>query len=463
MSEYQRHFLAVSPSLEYRWLESRVMVAVWSLIVAPALSLFGPSSLISRSGVGPHCPRVRPALLTATMEEVSKEVSKEERKAVIQAHLELHEEIGRAEDNGEVLRLYFLEQNYEGTNAASSVAAALHRLAVINKRRRAGRDALLRDRRFEELVDAVIEHAAEMNARSVADVLWSCATLQHWPATLLKPILTAVVRHLGTGAFEGKHLSTMVWSLARLQCKPVRLLEQMEEQAIPQLPKMEMQNCANLLWGFANLNYPPSKLLPELSTTLLTPGMLSSAKPVEVADCAAALKLIAGPGEHIELLSGLAEQAAGGCLPRYTSRQLVVLLSAFTHLRAIEALLEGQLDAWVDAVRAAHEATPLLAHDSKSLEASLESLGLDASWISRSEMLNTWTDMAAGRRGGKMSTFSDEDLRAAFDAIDTDKSGDIDQSELLAAIMAINPDASEADVKKMLVLADEDGDLQAAH
>lgn len=79
---------------------------------------------------------------------------------------------------------------------AVNVATALHRLASIEKRRRAERDALLRDARFEALLQSVVEHAADFTARQTADVLWSCATLRHWPPVLLKPMLTRVVYHL---------------------------------------------------------------------------------------------------------------------------------------------------------------------------------------------------------------------------------------------------------------------------
>ena len=77
-----------------------------------------------------------------------------------------------------------------------NVATALHVLAKINKVRRAGRDALLRDSRYEALLDLVVADAEKFGARSVADVLWSCATLRHWPPLLLKPLLLRVVYHL---------------------------------------------------------------------------------------------------------------------------------------------------------------------------------------------------------------------------------------------------------------------------
>ena len=112
----------------------------------------------------------------------------------------------------------------------------------------------------------------------------------------------------------------------------------------------------------------------------------------------------------------------------------------------------------MSAVRAAHEATPLLVTDARNLERSLESLGLDASWVQRSEMLNTWTDLADGRsrrRAGR--AYSDDELRTVFEAIDSDGSGDIDQAELLEAIRAIRPDATDDDVDRMLAVADGNG------
>jgi len=330
---------------------------------------------------------------------------------------------------------------------------------VINKRQRAGRDALLRDSRFQNLVGAVVDHAADFNARAVADVLWSFATLQHWPPTLLTPVLTSVSVQLEADSFEAQHLSTMVWALAKLECKPVRLLEQMEAQAVPRLAAMNTQNCANLLWGFAKLNYKPSVLLPELSATLRAPGALEKAKPVEVADLMFALGLSSSPGKDTDLVSALAACAApGGALADYTSRQVVILIWAVAKINAAESLPEGLLDGWVSAVRTAHEATPLLAHDARNLERALGALGRDASWVKQSEMLNAWAGLAEGRsRKAGARSYTDEEVRATFDAIDADKSGDIDLSELTAAIKAMAPTTDDKTVQKMLALADEDG------
>ena len=176
------------------------------------------------------------------------------------------------------------------------------------------------------------------------------------------------------------------------------------------------------------------------------------------------------------------------------------------------------------AIRKAHEATPLLAADARALEASLESLGIDGAWIKRGEMLNILIDLAsaqpppllspplppththptgplparlsapnsasrpsqafpglpdpppsptdallpppasaaeddpaAGAASARGVSYSEEELRTVFDAIDTDGSGDIDLGELRAAITQISPDADEATIQKMLTIADADG------
>ncbi|KAL3931581.1 MAG: hypothetical protein SGPRY_001067 [Prymnesium sp.] len=73
---------------------------------------------------------------------------------------------------------------------AVNVASAIHRLALHTKRDRAMRDRMLRDPRFLSIIDAAVERAPQFNPRSVSDVMWGCATMQHFPPTMLKPMLT---------------------------------------------------------------------------------------------------------------------------------------------------------------------------------------------------------------------------------------------------------------------------------
>jgi len=365
-----------------------------------------------------------------------------------------------AKTSEEVLDL--TEKNFEALNTVN-VVTALHRLAVINKVQRANRDRLLRDPRFEKLIKATVEQAQELSPRGAADVLWSFATLQHWPSMLLSPVLTSIAGHLKENAFESQHLSTMVWALARLECKPVRLLEQIEEQSIPMLGEMNAQNCANLAWGFSKLGYQPTQLLPALTSYLSTSDVLANAKSVEVADTAFALGMLGKSGEYDELLVMLAARASPeAILSDFSSRQLVILIWAFARLGASGAFPAGLMDEWVSTLRVAHEATPLLVRDANNLERSLIALGLDATWIKRSEMLNAWSDLAEGRSQLQKREYTDDELSAAFEAIDTDSSGDIDLAELKIAIQAINPEMDDDAIKNMLAFGDEDGDLEVS-
>ena len=108
---------------------------------------------------------------------------------------------------------------------------------------------------------------------------------------------------------------------------------------------------------------------------------------------------------------------------------------------------------------AAHAKQPLMANDATKLEAALEALGIECAWISRSDMLATWTDLASGkaRKGGRK--YTDDQLRAVFDSIDTDGSGDIDVAELRAAMVAAT---TEGTAEEMLDFADVDGDRQVS-
>ena len=75
----------------------------------------------------------------------------------------------------------------------------------------------------------------QSNPRSVSDTLWAFATLQHWPPSMLKLLLTQVAVHLQNKAFEAQHLALIVWSFAILELKPVKLLDAIDTAALSQL------------------------------------------------------------------------------------------------------------------------------------------------------------------------------------------------------------------------------------
>ena len=379
---------------------------------------------------------------------------------------QINRQIVNADDSEAVLCL--VEKNAESLNCIN-IAGALHRIAARNKHKRARRDSLVRDRRFLLLEDALAASGTSAEAqsidgaaRSVADVLWSYATLGSLPPKLLTPVLTSVSVQLERESFEANHYATVVWALGKLQCKPVRLLERIEAQALERkaMEQMDMQNVANLLWGFASLRYQPTQLLPPLSAALANSGLCMSAKPVEVADLAFALSRLGQPGEHGPLLLALAGRASPSALSDFSSRQIVSILSAYVTLGAADSLPEGRVDAWVDAVRDAHAVTPLMGADVLQLEAALSTLGRDATWVKGSEVITTWTELAAQppiHRAGRRR-FTDDELRAVFESIDTSGDGEICVAELKAAIRKVDPNADDKTVERMLTFADADGD-----
>ena len=368
--------------------------------------------------------------------------------------------ISKARDNQSVLKIAADEGRRLG---GVNIATAMHRLAAINKRNRVGRDALLRDGRYKALIDDAAAKSTEFTPRATADVLWSCATMQDFPPQLLMPVLTSVAMHLDYEDFAARHLSTVVWSLAKLSTKPTRLLERIEVQAIPLLGEMNDQNVANLLWGFAKLNYQPSQLLPLVSDMLLAPGMLERAKAVEVTDLAFALGELGAPGEFDELMLALSARASPDAIQAdFSSRQLVKIIAAFAELEATARLPEGRLDGWVDRVRIEHAQKSLMARDQRTLEEALTTLDIECGWIKEFEMIGTWSVLAGGGSKPTRRVYTDDELRAVFEAIDTDKSGDIDLEELKTAIRKVSPDAEEEDIKKMLNFGDTDGDAEVS-
>merc|ERR1740117_1691086 len=130
----------------------------------------------------------------------------------------------------------------------------------------------------------------------------------------------------------------------------------------------------------------------------------------------------------------------------------------------VDVLPEGRMDAWVEAVRVAHALTPLMGADVLALEGALRSMDRDATWVKGSEVITTWTELAAQppiHRAGRRR-FTDEELRAVFAAIDTNGDGDICVAELKAAIRTVDPNAADETVQRMLAFADADGDAQVS-
>jgi len=190
-----------------------------------------------------------------------------------------------------------------------------------------------------------------------------------------------VAKHLQDSTFEPQHLSLIAWALAALQCKPTVLLDQIETQAIKQLPDFSMQNCANIVWAFAKLNYRASgELLPAVSEAVCRPGKLDHCKPVEASDLAFGVAVLGDAEVNRELMELLAARAsASQQLEQFSSRQIITLIWSFARLKA--APPREPLDAWVAKLQGAHEARPLLIQDQRNLRRALDALGEPTAWL----------------------------------------------------------------------------------
>eukprot|EP00316_Scyphosphaera_apsteinii_P023907 CAMPEP_0119322792 /NCGR_PEP_ID=MMETSP1333-20130426/59204_1 /TAXON_ID=418940 /ORGANISM="Scyphosphaera apsteinii, Strain RCC1455" /LENGTH=340 /DNA_ID=CAMNT_0007330115 /DNA_START=107 /DNA_END=1129 /DNA_ORIENTATION=- len=288
----------------------------------------------------------------------------------------INKQLNDATDKETVLEI--TSQTIQRMNAIN-LATSLHRLARIEKHKRAERESLLRDKRFELLMDAIISRAPDFSPRSVADILWSLATLKYWPPVAVRPVLTQVALHLGrasTAAFEPQHLTIVTWALGTLECKPVKLLERIEEQALNSVGLLNTQNCANLLWGFAKLKQPTTKLVPAVSDYLMSSGLIQQCKPVEVSDLAFACAVLGKPETSrlfLEDLSTLARRNSK--LNDFSSRQIVMLIWAFARLNIMPP--DGCLDEWRETIVRFGQQRPMLAADRNNLEVALNRLGED--------------------------------------------------------------------------------------
>ena len=78
------------------------------------------------------------------------------------------------------------------------------------------------------------------------------------------------------------------------------------------------------------------------------------------------------------------------------------------------------------------------------------------------EASDAWNKLGQGRRARRgsrdLEVYNDAALKQAFQTIDTDKSGSIEQSELTSAIRAMDPNASDQVIIDMIKYADADKD-----
>jgi hypothetical protein len=114
-----------------------------------------------------------------------------------------------------------------------------------------------------------------------------------------------------------------------------------------------------------------------------------------------------------------------------------------------ESVQEGTKDTNKDIIR--------MRRRSKEVEESLSDMKQEIT--DAAEASSVWRNLGGFNRNRRNSKeYSDDDMKAAFDAIDTDGSGTLDREELAAAIRKEGGKLSDEQVNNLINFADADGD-----
>lgn len=105
-------------------------------------------------------------------------------------------------------------------------------------------------------LDSSEDKMAEFEARSLANIAWTWATLQ----VATDPLISAVARHaLNQRLIRPLPLTNLIWSLATLRSRWP--LEAFATRVIAQSSEYNPQQIANTLWGTAKMSHQHQALL----------------------------------------------------------------------------------------------------------------------------------------------------------------------------------------------------------
>lgn len=142
---------------------------------------------------------------------------------------------------------------------------------------------------LQQLLPMALHLLPHFDAQTISNVLYVLASLQHYDQQLIDRLCQAA--HDTSSQLLPQHLATCVWSLAKLQIKPVHeLLTRILHHSLRRLTTFNAQDLAMMLWG-----------LPRLGTAL---------QPATVCKIAAAVTWRlqeAQPAHMVVMLAGLAK------------------------------------------------------------------------------------------------------------------------------------------------------------
>lgn len=112
---------------------------------------------------------------------------------------------------------------------------------------------------LDAIVNQLLRNVDDLNQRDLADVLSALAMLKHQPITQATDAIVHHMIHLlqepGT-TWVQQDLSTVCWSLAKLNIGNRKLLDLIYNRILVDIPVLSAKDISYQLWGFAVLGYP---------------------------------------------------------------------------------------------------------------------------------------------------------------------------------------------------------------
>jgi len=155
-------------------------------------------------------------------------------------------------------------ENFNHVNTATAMAR-LSRMA--HSMQQGKRQEVLRDGRFGALIKLVNQQVKDMYPRELCSVLQALVYLKYHDNDTLNAVLKQAQARVG--AFKPIDVSLTVWSVASLKMKkpPVRLMNDLVDLSISNVPEMKAQGVSMLLWGLATMNFKPKAALLHRTAT----------------------------------------------------------------------------------------------------------------------------------------------------------------------------------------------------
>mmetsp|Transcript_10748 Transcript_10748/g.16452 ORF Transcript_10748/g.16452 Transcript_10748/m.16452 type:complete len:596 (-) Transcript_10748:67-1854(-) len=117
---------------------------------------------------------------------------------------------------------------------------------------------------FDHLANEAIARVDSFNSRDISNMLWSYATLGHYPSPkLFDAAAGAIIEKLDE--FNSQDISNTLWSYATVGHSSPELFEAAAEEAIKKINSFKPQAMCNMLWSYATVSHNSPKLFDTVA------------------------------------------------------------------------------------------------------------------------------------------------------------------------------------------------------